>query len=163
MRASLADRGLTALTYDEVKPRWKDARALWAMSLRIVFAIVLVVAILGLYTTVTIMVNERAREVATLQALGIKRRWTVLILLVEAAILGAIGGTLGATAAFGIVAALADGVPFSVPGAAAYLIVPALSVQDLLTAVVVTSLVIVFTTFRPARYVARRPPTVSIA
>jgi putative ABC transport system permease protein len=159
----LAASGLVAMTYDEVKPRWKDARALWAMSLRIVFVIVLLVAALGLYTTVTLMVAERAKEIATLQAIGISRRWTLLILLFEAAVLGALGGTLGATGAMAVVSALSGGVPFAVPGAAVYLIIPSLSTQDLVVAVGVASLLIVFTTFRPARYIAKRSPTVILA
>ena len=163
LNATLQSTGLTALTYDEVKPRWKDARALWAMSLRIVFVIVLLVAALGLYTTVTLMVGERAREIGTLQAIGIKRRWTVLILLVEAAILGAIGGLLGAASAWGLVAAVSDGVRFAIPGAGVYLVIPALTPQDLITAVLVTSVVIVLTTLRPVIAIARRPPTILIA
>lgn len=159
----LGSEGLVALAYDEVKPRWKDARALWAMSLRIVFVIVVLVAVLGLYTTVTLMVGERAKEIATLQAIGISRHWSILIMLAEAAILGALGGALGATGAFGIVSALADGVPFSVPGAGVYLIIPALTTQDLVIAVLVAASTIVFTTFRPALYIARRPPTVVLA
>jgi putative ABC transport system permease protein len=163
LKANLKPAGLTALNYDEVKPRWKDARALWAMSLRIVFIIVLLVAILGLYTTVTLMVGERGREIGTLQALGIKRHWTVLILLVEAAILGAIGGLIGAAGALGIVAAVSKGVTFSIPGAGVYIIFPALTAGDLITAVVLAAIVIVLTTFRPALYIARRPPTVLLA
>lgn len=159
----LGPRGLVALAYDDVKPRWKDARALWAMSLRIVFVIVLVVAVLGLYTTVTLMVGERAKELGTLQAIGVSRWWTVLMLLVEAGILGALGGGLGVVGAFGVVSALADGVPFSVPGAATYVIIPVLTTLDLLLAVVLAAIVIVSTTFRPALYIARRPPTVLLA
>lgn len=161
--ARLDSAGLTALTYDEVKPRWKDARALWAMSLRIVFIIVVLVAILGLYTTVTLMVGERGREIGTLQALGIARHWTVMILLVESAILGAIGGALGAAGALGVVAAVSDGIPFSVPGAASYLIIPSLSKLDVLLGVFSASVVIVLATLRPALYIASRPPTMLLA
>lgn len=163
LNAKLASAGLVALPYDEVKPRWKDARALWAMSLRIVFIIVLLVAVLGLYTTVTLMVGERGREIGTFQAIGIQRRWTISILLAEAAILGAIGGALGAAGALGVVAAASDGVAFSVPGAAVYLVVPALTTADVIVAVALAALVIVLTTLRPAIYIARRPPIVLIA
>lgn len=163
LNAKLASAGLVALPYDEVKPRWKDARALWAMSLRIVFIIVLLVAVLGLYTTVTLMVGERGREIGTFQAIGIQRRWTISILLVEAAILGTIGGALGAAGALGVVAAASGGVAFSVPGAAVYLIVPALTTADVIVAVALAALVIVLTTLRPAIYIARRPPIVLIA
>jgi len=159
----LESSGLIALTYEEVKPRWKDARALWVMSLRIVFIIVLLVAILGLYTTVTLMVGERAKEIGTLQALGIGRAWTILIVLVESAILGAIGGALGTAGALALVSAVSDGVPFSVPGAAVYLIIPALGTFDVVAAVVSASAIMVVTTFRPALYIARRPPTVLLS
>ena len=163
VNAKLASAGLVALPYDEVKPRWKDARALWAMSLRIVFIIVLVVAVLGLYTTVTLMVGERGREIGTFQAIGIQRRWTISILLAEAAILGAIGGALGAAGALGIVAAASHGVAFSAPGAGVYLVVPALTTTDVIVAVALAALVIVLTTLRPAIHIARRPPIVLIA
>lgn len=163
LSVALAPRGLVALGYEDVKPRWRDARALWAMSLRIVFAIVVVVALLGLYTTVTLMVGERAREIGTLQALGIRRRWALALLLLEAAILGALGGALGAATAWGVVAALADGIPFAVPGAARYLIIPALAATDVFAAIAVSVIVIVLTTFRPALRLARRPPTVLLA
>lgn len=163
LKRVLAGAGLAALAYDDVKPRWKDARALWAMSLRIVFVIVLLVALLGLYTTVTLMVGERAKEVATLQAIGVSRRWTVLILLVEATILGTVGGTLGAGGALAIVSALADGVPFAAPGAGTYLVVPNLTAGDLVAAVVLAAAVVALTTFRPARCIARRAPTVVLA
>jgi putative ABC transport system permease protein len=163
VNARLASAGLVALPYDEVKPRWKDARALWAMSLRIVFIIVLLVAVLGLDTTVTLMVGERGREIGTFQAIGIRRRWTISILLAEAAILGAIGGALGAAGALGVVAAASDGVPFSSPGAGVQLVVPALTIADVLVAVALAALVIVLTTLRPAIHVARRPPIALIA
>jgi putative ABC transport system permease protein len=159
----LASAGLVALAYDEVKPRWKDARALWALSLRIVFIIVLLVAVLGLDTTVTLMVGERGREIGTFQAIGIRRRWTISILLAEAAILGAIGGALGAAGALAVVAAASHGVPFASPGAGVYLVVPALTSADVVIAVVLAAIVIVLTTLRPAISVARRPPTVLIA
>jgi putative ABC transport system permease protein len=163
LEAELRGAGLTALSYDEVKPRWKDARALWAMSLRIVFLIVALVAMLGLYTTVTLMVGERGKEIATLQAIGVRRRWTIGILLVEAAILGAVGGILGAAGALALVTALSGGVPFAIPGAAVYLIVPALTAEDLAIAVLLASVVIVATTVRPALALARRPPTALLA
>lgn len=163
LNARLAPAGLVALAYDDVKPRWKDARALWALSLRIVFVIVLLVAVLGLDTTVTLMVGERGREIGTLQAIGIRRRWTISILLAEAAILGAIGGVLGAVGALGVVAAASHGVPFSSPGAGVYLVVPALTTADVLVAVALAALVIVLTTVRPAISIARRPPIALIA
>lgn len=163
VNARLASAGLVALAYDEVKPRWKDARALWALSLRIVFIIVLLVAVLGLDTTVTLMVGERGREIGTFQAIGIRRRWTISILLAEAAILGAIGGALGAAGALVVVAAASHGVPFASPGAGVQLVVPALTGNDVVIAVALAALVIVVTTLRPAISIARRPPTVLIA
>lgn len=162
LNGRLASAGLVALPYDEVKPRWKDARALWAMSLRIVFVIVLLVAVLGLDATVMLMVGERGREIGTFQAIGIRRRWTISILLLEAAILGAIGGALGAAGALGVVAAASHGVPFSSPGAGVYLVVPALTTADVIAAVALAAVVIVLTTLRPAISIARRPPIVLI-
>ncbi len=163
LNTRLAAAGLVALAYDEVKPRWKDARALWVMSLRIVFVIVLLVAVLGLDATVTLMVGERGQEIGTLQAIGVRRRWTISILVAEAALLGAIGGAIGAAGALGLVAAVSHGVPFSVPGAGVYLVVPALTSADVTVAVALAALVIMLTTLRPAIYIARRPPIALIA
>ena len=109
------------------------------------------------------MVGARGQEIGTLQAIGVQRRWTISILVAEAALLGAIGGALGAAGALGVVAAVSHGVPFSVPGAGVYFVVPALTTADVTVAVALAALVIMLTTLRPAIYIARRPPIALIA
>lgn len=60
-----------------------------------VWLIVVFVAAVALFTTLTLSVLERRREIGVLRAIGADRRFTVQMVLVEAAGIGVIGGVLG--------------------------------------------------------------------
>lgn len=57
--------------------------------------IALIVAALGMFNTLTISLLERTKEVALLKILGTKKKDIKLIFVVEALILGLVGGVLG--------------------------------------------------------------------
>jgi len=65
--------------------------------------IVVSVSAMGVVNTMAISVMERRRELAMLRSLGLTRRQIIKMILAEAAVLGAMGGTLGLF--FGIVLA----------------------------------------------------------
>lgn len=60
-----------------------------------VLLIVVFVAAVALFTTLTLSVLERRREIGVLRAIGADRRFTVQMVLAEAAGIGVIGGLLG--------------------------------------------------------------------
>lgn len=64
--------------------------------IHISFITVLLVAALGIVNTMLMTVMERVREIGTMAALGFTRRELVLLFLMEALVLGLIGGILGA-------------------------------------------------------------------
>jgi len=57
--------------------------------------IALVVAILGMFNTLTISLMERMKEIALLKILGMGRKSIQIIFLTEAMVLGVVGGLLG--------------------------------------------------------------------
>ena len=65
-----------------------------------VWIIVVFVAAVALLNTLTLSVLERRREIGVLRAMGTSRRFTLQMVLVEAAGIGVIGGVLGL--AFGL-------------------------------------------------------------
>jgi putative ABC transport system permease protein len=60
-----------------------------------VWAIVVCVAAVALFNTLTLSVLERRREIGVLRAMGSSRRFTLQMVLAEAAGIGAVGGVLG--------------------------------------------------------------------
>ena len=60
-----------------------------------VWIIVALVAAVALFNTLTLSVLERRREIGVLRAMGSSRRFTLRMVLAEAAGIGVIGGVLG--------------------------------------------------------------------
>ena len=60
-----------------------------------VWIIVVFVAAVALFNTLTLSVLERRREIGVLRAMGSSRRFTLQMILAEAAGIGVIGGILG--------------------------------------------------------------------
>ena len=68
--------------------------------------VALVVAALGIVNTLSMNVLERVREIGVLRAAGLARRQVWRMVVVEAAILGLVGATVGATAGLAAAAIL---------------------------------------------------------
>jgi putative ABC transport system permease protein len=60
-----------------------------------VWIIVVCVAAVALFNTLTLSVLERRREIGVLRAMGSSRRFTLHMVLAEAAGIGVVGGVLG--------------------------------------------------------------------
>jgi putative ABC transport system permease protein len=60
-----------------------------------VWVIVVLVAAVALFNTLTLSVLERRREIGVLRAMGSSRRFTLQMVLAEAAGIGVVGGVLG--------------------------------------------------------------------
>jgi putative ABC transport system permease protein len=60
-----------------------------------VWIIVVFVAAVALFNTLTLSVLERRREIGVLRAMGTSRRFTVQMILAEAAAIGVVGGLVG--------------------------------------------------------------------
>jgi putative ABC transport system permease protein len=60
-----------------------------------VWIIVVFVAAVALFNTLTLSVLERRREIGVLRAMGTSRRFTLQMILAEAAAIGVVGGVCG--------------------------------------------------------------------
>ncbi len=102
---------------------WRDlalfhnqTRSLFERELDVIKLIVATIVILGIANTIGISILERRVELATLRALGLKRRAIGGLLLAEAALTGLIGGLAGVALGAVIAAAVsAIGIPFPSP------------------------------------------------
>jgi putative ABC transport system permease protein len=59
--------------------------------------IFLIVALLGIVNTMLMSVLERTREIGTMMALGVRRHSILVLFLLEATVLGCLGGFVGAS------------------------------------------------------------------
>ncbi len=69
-----------------------------------VFAVLLVIIVVGITNTFRMIVLERTKEIGTMRALGMQRPTVRRIFLTEAAFLGLFGGVAGLVLAFGVMA-----------------------------------------------------------
>ena len=129
------------------------ARQRFSMTLIIVFAAAaLVLAMIGLYGVISLMVNNRRREIGVRMALGARAADVLRMILVEGAMIALIGVAVGLVGAFAmsrLVATLLYDV--SPTSASLYAI-----------AAVVTILVTTAATLAPARKATRVDPTVAL-
>ena len=70
------------------------------IGLAIFGGVILLVAVLGMFNTLTVSLLEKTKEVGIMKALGMKRREVALLFLTEAGIMGLSGGILGVLFAF---------------------------------------------------------------
>ncbi len=104
LRLAGPDRWLHVTPNQELRQRVLSVfdetfRITWALQ-----AIAMFVSVLGVVSTLTALVLQRRRELATLRALGARRGQLRTLVLVESAVLGAAGSLLGCMA--GLVLAL---------------------------------------------------------
>jgi putative ABC transport system permease protein len=109
--------GFEVNTWSEVAPYIKDGIARQSKVAGLVVAIFFVLMLLGVANTMLMSVMERTREIGTMLAVGV-RRWQIRVLfLMEAGLLGALGGAAGVALGTAACAALAHrGMNFMPPG-----------------------------------------------
>ncbi|MEW6225938.1 MAG: FtsX-like permease family protein, partial [Chloroflexota bacterium] len=102
VRALAAERALTVAPISSVEGALGDAldRVFGLLDLLALAAVV--IAALGIVNTLSMDTWERVRELGMLRAVGMSRRQVWRSVLVEAGILGAIGGVVGSVAGVGM-------------------------------------------------------------
>jgi putative ABC transport system permease protein len=148
-------------TWHEIAPWVDDAIAAYHVVLGVLNGVFLFVAMLGVVNTMLMSVFERAREIGTMMAIGTRRRQILGLFLLEAALLGLCGGTLGAMAGEGVVLALArkGGLTFAPGGMSAPLhIVPSMTFDFVLLALTLATTGAVLAALWPALRASRLTP-----
>jgi putative ABC transport system permease protein len=90
-------------TWHDVAAFVDEAIAAQNLILRLVAAVFVFVALLGIANTMLMSVLERTREIGTMMSLGVRRRLILRLFLVEAMLIGLGGGLAGSAAGAAIV------------------------------------------------------------
>lgn len=120
LRASLGPE-YEVHTWRELQPFLRDLINLQNFVLGVISTVLLVIVLTGIVNTMLMSVFERVREIGTLLAVGVRRKQVMTLFLLEAAIIGALGGLVGTTLGRVFVAAVAaKGIQFHVVGLNAF-------------------------------------------
>lgn len=156
--------GLQAVTGDTVAQETQDAvgKALNFLNifLLVFAAIALVVGTFLIINTFSILVAQRSRELALLRAMGASRRQVNRSVLLEAAVVGLVGSTLGLAGGWGLAAGLrAVFASFGLDLSATPLV---FSVRTVLVSYGVGMAVTLLAAYLPARRASRIPPVAAM-
>ncbi|MDX2012398.1 MAG: FtsX-like permease family protein [Myxococcaceae bacterium] len=83
-------------TWRELQPFVRDLINRQNFVLGAIAFVLFVIVLTGIINTMLMSVFERVREIGTLLAVGVRRRQVMQMFLIEAAVIGAAGGVLGA-------------------------------------------------------------------
>jgi putative ABC transport system permease protein len=107
-------------TWDEVMPFVKQLVGHQDVIFGIMTSVFLLTVLLGIVNVMLMNVLERVREIGTMLAVGTRRRQVVSLFLLEGAVLGLVGGLLGALVGWAVTLWLGHrGIVLPAPGAQA--------------------------------------------
>ena len=107
-------------TWHEVASFIDELVAMQNLFIGIILYTFLFIALLGIANAMLLNVLERTREIGTMMAVGMRRRQILMLFLLEAALVGLVGGVGGAAVGGGIVGYYhSTGLSFTVPGSTA--------------------------------------------
>lgn len=135
--------------------------------LYVLIGIIFIVALVIINNSMVMATMDRIGEIGTMRAIGARRRFVLLLFLLETLVLGLISSAVGALAAMGLLGALGrSGIPargdffiFLFGGPALY---PEVSLVNAAWGLVVILVVSVLSTLYPARLAAKVAPVVAM-
>ncbi len=93
-------------TWQELQPLVRDVITRQRFVMALISAILFVIILTGIVNTMLMSVFERVREIGTMLAVGMRRRQVLRMFLLEAGVLGLLGGVGGALLGSGLVRAM---------------------------------------------------------
>lgn len=152
-------------TWSELFPFVKSLTGTQDFIFSIVSAVFLTVVLLGIVNAMLMTVLERTREIGTMLAVGMRRRQIIRLFMLEGAVIGAVGASLGLAVGLVLVAWFNhQGIPLPAPGATVDSIVrPWLSGRFIVGALVGTPLGAALATLWPAWRASRLRPVEALA
>jgi len=116
VRTRLAAQGYEVKPWHELADFYNKTVALYRRQFGALQAIILVMLVLSVASTVNMVVYERTGEFGTLLALGLRRRRIFWLVLTENTLLGLLGGLLGVITGFALAALISRiGLPMPPP------------------------------------------------
>ena len=114
IRAKLEPLGYVVKPWHELADFYQKTEALYRRQFGALQAIILVMLVLSVASTINMVVYERTGEFGTLLALGLRRRQIFKLVLLENALLGLLGSLLGVVAGSAL-AGMISGIGISMP------------------------------------------------
>ncbi len=157
--------GYEVHTWDEVLPFLADLMKHQDSLFGILTSVFLVTVLLGIVNVMLMNVLERVREIGTMLAVGMRRRQIVALFLLEGAVLGLVGGVLGALVGAAVTLWLGErGILMSAPGAAVDSVIrPTVTLLYLVRSVGLTTLGAALSAVWPAYRAAQLRPVEALA
>lgn len=116
-------------TWEDLAPYYRDSITLLDDVLNVILVVVFIIVLAGVINTMMMSVFERKREIGTLMSVGFRRRWILLLFLVEAAALGGVAALTGVALGVSTIAVTNHfGIPFHIPAVGTVLNKPRLDV-----------------------------------
>lgn len=104
-------------TWRDLQPFVRDLIVRQNFVLGAIAFVLFVIVLTGIVNTMLMSVFERVREIGTLLAVGVKRRQVMQMFLIEAGVIGALGGLAGILLGRGVVLFFGlRGIPFKLSG-----------------------------------------------
>ncbi|MBI3185444.1 MAG: ABC transporter permease [Myxococcales bacterium] len=156
----LLGSGYEVHTWKELQPFVRDVIVRQQVVLGGIGVVLFVIVLTGIVNTMLMSVFERVREIGTMLAVGVRRRQVLWMFLLEAMVLGALGGVLGALIGRGFLFAVAlKGIPLELAGTSGKVLLrPWVSPQFTLMAVVAAVLASAVASAYPAWRASRLNP-----
>ncbi len=157
--------GYEVHTWGEVLPFLADLMRHQDSLFGILTSVFLVTVLLGIVNVMLMNVLERVREIGTMLAVGMRRRQIVALFLLEGAVLGLVGGVLGALVGAAVTLWLGQrGIQMSAPGAAVDSIIrPSVTFLYLVRSVGLTTVGAALSALWPAYRAAQLRPVEALA
>jgi lipoprotein-releasing system permease protein len=157
-------RHMAAVTEHYVSS-WQERERTWLELFRVLrissgvsMSVILLIAGLGMFNTLAIIVMERSREIAILRSMGFTRRDVAAVFLYQGMVVLVAGAALGCLLGF-VLTAVIERVPIHIRGIfATNHFVVHWSAWHYFWAVVVATLMVLAASFIPARRAARSEP-----
>jgi len=147
-------------TWQQLNTFVRDVIARQNIVFSAISMVLFIIALTVIANTMLMSVFERVREIGTLLAVGVRRRQVLQLFIIEAAVIGAIGGVIGAAvgrAALFVIASI--GIPIEMPGTSgSALLQPAVTPPFVVGAVVAAMLGALAASALPARRASRLNP-----
>jgi putative ABC transport system permease protein len=116
VRARLAGQGYEVRAWHELADFYNKTVALYTRQFGALQAIILLMLVLSVASTVNMVVYERTGEFGTLLALGLRRRQVFRLVLIENTLLGLFGSLLGVVAGYALATLISHiGLPMPPP------------------------------------------------
>ncbi|MBL8953037.1 MAG: ABC transporter permease [Myxococcaceae bacterium] len=122
--------------------------------------VLFIIALTVIANTMLMSVFERVREIGTLLAVGVRRRQVLQLFIIEAAVIGLIGGVIGAAVGrFALFVIATIGIPIEMPGTSGHaLLQPSVTLPFVIGAVIAAMFGALAASALPARRASRLNP-----